>query len=83
MTEQPQDDDTTAESDAVKLSLVGGFVGTVVGSYRGRAGAVVGGLVGGALGYVAGTTTETPVETAEDPVVVTVEDADDTDAQTE
>ncbi|MEF8851846.1 MAG: hypothetical protein V5A44_07840 [Haloarculaceae archaeon] len=46
---------------AVKLSLVGGFVGTLAGlKRRGIGGAVVGGLVGGTAGYVAGAALDGP-----------------------
>jgi hypothetical protein len=51
-------EDDAADADgltAVKLSLVGGFVGTLAGlKRRGLGGAVVGGLVGGTAGYAAG-----------------------------
>jgi hypothetical protein len=50
-------DDATDNSGltAVKLSLVGGFLGTLSGlKRRGLTGAFLGGLAGGTVGYVAG-----------------------------
>ena len=83
MSNRSQTEATTAESDAAKLALVGGFIGVVLGSYRGRAGILVGGLVGGTLGYAAGSRTSPSAETTEDPVVVTIDDTDGTDTPAE
>ena len=67
------EDDTAEESGltAVKLSLVGGFVGTLTGlKRRGLSGALLGGLAGGTAGYAAGSTLESgdTVEEWEDPL---------------
>jgi len=56
---------------AIKLSLVGGFVGTLAGlKRRGLGGAVVGGLLGGTAGYAAGAAMDgsTPDDEWEDPL---------------
>ncbi len=83
MSNSSDGDTATVESDAVKLALVGGFIGVVLGSYRGRAGILAGGLVGGTLGYAAGSRTGPSDESTEDPVVVTIDDTDNTDTPTE
>ena len=67
------EDDTAEESGltAVKLSLVGGFVGTLTGlKRRGLSGALLGGLAGGTAGYAAGSALEggDTVEEWEDPL---------------